>query len=240
MTTHEAQALLDKIVGQVLGYKNPLSLEQFMQKFTFDIRLPQPVTDITDGTITWAQSINPTRFVKMENARGLELAGASPATDYLRPARQLNSMEDIMAAWGEINLTTTERIKDSINVTESDNINYSENIYRSQDIRRSKNVLFTDGLNDSEFIVAGQRSGDSTFCIRIDDSGNCTNCFNVSWSGNLTNCLFMHDTGDMQDSMFCTNMKGKRFCIANMQYDEAEYRRLRDIAVRWILTETNA
>ena len=58
----------------------------------------------------------------------------------------------------------------------------------------------------------------------------------MSWSGNLTNCLFMHDTGDMQDSMFCTNIKGKRFCIANMQYDEAEYRRVRDFVVRWILT----
>jgi hypothetical protein len=40
----------------------------------------------------------------------------------------------------------------------------------------------------------------------------------------------------MQDSMFCTNMKGGRFCIANMQFDEAEYRRLRDEVVRWILT----
>lgn len=236
MTKSEAQYLLDKVVGQVFGYKNPLSLEQFMQKFTFDIRLPQPVTDISDGATTWAQSTNPTRFVRMENARGLEIAGASAKTDYLRPARPLDSIEDIMAAWNEINLTTTERYKDCINVSESDNIYYSENIFRSQDIRKSKNIIFSDGLNSCEFIVAGQRSGDSTFCVRLEDSGNCTNCFNVSWSGNLTNCLFMHDTRDMQDSMFCTNMKGKRYCIANMQYDEAEYKRLRDLVVRWVLT----
>lgn len=236
MKKDEAQALLDKIIGQVFGYQNPLSLEQFMQKFTFDIRLPQPVTDVTDGSTTWAQSTNPTRFVKMENARGLTLAGASPETDNLRPARPLNSIEDILAAWNEINLTTTERYKESINISESDNIYYSENVYRSQDIRKSKNVLFSDGLNGCEFVAAGQRSGDSTFCIRLEDSGNCTNCFNVSWCGNLTNCFFMHDTGDMQDSMFCTNMKGKRYCVANMQYDEAEYKRLKDLAVRWILT----
>lgn len=236
MTKTESQALLDKIVGQVFGYQNHLSLEQFMQKFTFDIRLPQSVTDITDGSTTWAQSINPTRFVKLENARGLEIAGASAKTDYLRPARLLNSIEDIMAAWSEINLTTTERYKDCINVSESDNIYYSENVYKSQDIRKSKNILFSDGLNGCEFIAAGQRSGDSTFCVRIEDSGDCTNCFNVSWSGNLTNCFFMHDTGDMQDSMFCTNIKGKRFCIANMQYDEVEYKRLKDLVVRWVLT----
>jgi hypothetical protein len=236
MTATEAKQLLDKIVAQVFGYQNPLTMEQFMQKFTFDVRLPQPVTDVTDGTITWAQSTNPSRFVKLENARGLELGGASPETDYLRPKRVLNSIEDIMAAWNEINLTTTERLKDSLNVAESDNIYYSENIYRSQDIHKSKNILFSDGVSDSEFIVAGQRSGNATFCIRIEDSGQCTNCFNVSWSGNLTNCFFMHDTGDMQDSMFCTNIKGKRFCVANMQYEEAEYKALKDIVMRWILT----
>jgi hypothetical protein len=236
MMAAEAQKLLDKIVGQVFGYQNPLSLEQFMQKFTFDIRLPQQVHDTVDGSVTWAQSTNPARFVKLKNARGLEIGGASAKTDYLRPRRPLNSMEDILAAWSEINLTTTERYKDSLNVAESDNIYFSENIYRSQDIHKSKNVLFSDGVNGSEFIAASQRSGNSAFCIRLEDSGNCTKCFNVSWSGNITNCFFMHDTGDMQDSMFCTNLKGRRFCIANMQYEEAEYNHIKDIVVRWILT----
>jgi len=236
MTTAEAQQVLNKVVGQVFGFQNPFSLEQFMQKFTFDIRLPQPVNDITDGSTTWAQSTNPTRFIKMKNARGYEVAGASAKTDYLRPKRPLNSIEDIMAAWNEINLTTTERYMDSLNVSESDNIYYSENVYRSQDIRKSKNILFSDGVGGCEFVVASQRSGDSTFCIRIEDSGDCTNCFNVSWSGNLTNCFFMHDTGDMQDSMFCTNLKGQRFCIANMKYEEAEYNQIKNMIARWVLT----
>lgn len=237
MTNVEAQKLLDKIVGQVFGYQNPLSLDEFTQKFTFDIRLPQQVTDALDGSVTWAQSTNPTRFVKMENARGMELGGASAKTDYLRPKRPLDSIEEVLTAWNEINLTTTERYKDSINVSESDNIYNSESVYRSQDIHKSKFVLFSDGISSSEYIVASQRSGSSTFCIRLEDSGSCTNCFNVSWSGNCTNCFFMHDTADMQDSMFCTNIKGKRFCIANMQYEEAEYNRIKDTVVRWILSD---
>jgi hypothetical protein len=236
MTTREAQQLLDTIIGQIFGYKNPLTLQEFMQKFTFDIRLPQQVSDSIDGSITWSQSTNPTRFVKMENARGLEIGGASEKTDYLRPKRDLNSVEEVLAAWNEINLTTTEKYKDSLNVSESDVIQYSENIYRSQDIRNCKNVLFSDGLGNSEFMAACQRSGDSTFCIRLEDSGECTNSFSVSWSGKITNCFFMHDTGDMEDSMFCTNIKGKRFCIANMQYEEAEYKKIKDQVARWILT----
>ncbi len=236
MTPQQAQALLDKVIGQIFGYQNPLTLEQFMQKFTFDVRLPQQVFDSFDGSETWAQSTNPTRFVKMTNARGLEIGEASSKTDFLRPKRALTNIQDILSAWNEINFTTTERYKDSINVSQSDNIYSSENVFRSQDVHNSKNILFSDGLHGSEFVVAGQRSANSIFCIRLEDSGDCTNCFNVSWSGKLTNCFFMHDTGDMQDSMFCTNVKGKRFCIANMQYDEDEYKKIKDVVARWILT----
>jgi hypothetical protein len=236
MTQREAQLMLDKIVGQIFGYKNPLTLEQFMKKFAFDIRLPQPVTDSIDGSITWSQTVNPTRFVKMENARGLEIAGASAATDFLRPKRDLHSIEEVLAAWSEINFTTTEKLLDSLNVHESDNLDLAENVYRSQDIRRCKNIIFSDGLNGCEYMAACQRSGKSSFCIRLDDSGECFNSFGVSWSGNISNSFFMHDTGDMQDSMFCTNIKGKQYCIANMQYTETEYKQIKDMVVRWILT----
>ena len=237
MTHNEAQKLLDKIIGQIFGYQDPPTLEQFMNKYTFDNRLPQQVIDSTDGTTTWAQSVNPTRFIKLDNARAAENdAKPGESASYLRPAQPLNNIQDILTAWNEINLTTTERIKDSINCSESDNIYGSENVFRSQDIRQSRNIMFCDGATNCEFMVASQRSGDSTFSIRLDDSGDCTNCFNVSWCGKMTNCLFMHDCGDMQDSMFCTNISGERFCIANMQYSEEEYRKLRDQVVRWILS----
>jgi hypothetical protein len=48
--------------------------------------------------------------------------------------------------------------------------------------------------------------------------------------------MFIHDAADMQDSMFCTNIKGKRFCIANMQFEEAEYRKLQKEVIAWILS----
>lgn len=232
MNAIEAKEILDKIVGQVFGYQNPLSLEQFMQKFTFDIRLPQQVYDSTDNSPTWASSTNPTRFIKMENARHNE----ATATEGLYPKEPINSLQELLDKWNKINLTTTEREIDSLNIAESDSIMKSENVFRSQDIRRSKNILFSDGIEDSEFIVAGQRSGANTFCIRIEDSGECSNSFGVSWSARITNCFFIHDAADMQDSMFCTNIKGKRFCVANMQFEEAEYMQLRQQVIQWILS----
>lgn len=236
MNEAQAKELLDKIIGQVFGYQNPLSLEQFMQKFTFDIKLPQQVVDAVDGSVTWAQSTNPTKFMKMENARNAEIGGASTATDGLRPKRALNSMDDIIAAWGEINFMTTERHIESLNVGQSDNIIRSENVFRSQDIRTCKNVLFSDGVSSCEYVAACQRSANSTFCVRVDDSGDCSNSFNVAWSSKISNSFFISDAADMQDSMFCTNIKGKRFCIANMEYTEQEYNHYKEMVIRWILT----
>lgn len=228
MNAHEAKLIVDKIVGQVFGYQNPLSLEQFMQKFAFDIRLPQLVYDSTTNEPTWASSTNPTKFMKMENARTDEMG--------MRPARPLSSIQDVLAAWNEINYTTTERQMESLNVAESDSIDRSQNVYRSQDIRASKNIIFCDGIGNSEFVAASQRSSAVAFSIRVEDSGEVSNSFGISWCGKVTNSLFIHDCGDMQDSMFCTNMRGGRFCIANMQFEEAEYMRLRQEVIQWILS----
>lgn len=236
MTHSEAQTLLDKIVAQIFGFENPLSLDEFMKKFAFDIRLPQAVIDSTDGSTTWASSTNPTRFVSMHNARTLEIGGASPKTDFMRPKRSLKSVQDILDAWSEINFTTTDRHVESLNIAESDHVSRSENVFRSQDTHGSRNILFCDSAINSEYMAACQRSVNSSYCIRLDDSGECSNSFGVSFSSHVTNCFFMHDVGDMQDSMFCTNMKGKRFCIANMQYTEEEYKAIREIVARWILT----
>jgi hypothetical protein len=229
MDDKAAQAVLDKIIGQIFGFKNPLSLEQFRAKYAFDVRLPQQVNDTTTGQTTWTQSPNPSKFITVENA------WARQDWDN-RPKRQLNSVQDILAAWNDINYTATERHLDSLNIGESDNIYSSENVFRSQDITASKNILFSDGLNESEFVVAGQRSKGLSFCARVEDSHSTSNSFAVSWSKKIVNSFFIEDCGDMYECMFCSHITNKQFCIANIQYEEAEYRRLKDLVVRWILT----
>ena len=229
MTPKAAQAVLDKVIGQVFGYKNPLSLEQFMQKYAFDIRLPQQVFDSTTGEPTWTQAPNPTRFITVKNAWARE--------DWDKvPKRDIKTVEDILAAWNEINYTATDRHLDSLKVGESDNIYTSENVYRSQDISDSKNVLFSDGIFNCEYVVAGQRSNSSAYCIRIEDSKESSNSFSVIWSKKIVNCFFIQDCADMYECMFCSHITNKKFCIANMQFEEEEYRKLKDIVIRWILT----
>ncbi len=43
MDATKAKEIADKIVGQIFGFQNPYSLEQFINKFAFDVRLPQQV-----------------------------------------------------------------------------------------------------------------------------------------------------------------------------------------------------
>ena len=231
MNATEAKQILDKIIGQICGYQNPLSLEQFMQKFAFDVRLPQQVFDSTDNSPTWASSTNPTKFIKMDTARA-----KYAENDGFREKRPINNLQELLAMWNDINYFTTEREIESLNVAESDSVIKSENVYRSQDIRRSKNILFSDGVEDSEFVAASQRSGGNGFCIRVEDSGECSNSFGVSWSSKITNSFFIHDCFDMTDSMFCTNMRGRQYCIANMQFEKEEYEKLKQQVVQWILT----
>lgn len=227
-----AKAVIDKIIGQVFGFQNPLTLDQALQKFAFDVRLPQQVTDSETGQPTWAQSTNPTKFTSFENIMKKEQDA------YSRPARQLNGIEDILSAWNEINEMTTERYLDSVNVGQSDNIYSSENIFRSQDIHNCKNVVFCDSLvaGGCEFVLACQRSGGLTYCIRVEDSGECSNSFNVQWCKNVVNSMFISDGTGLQDCLFTSHVSNKRFMVANMQFDETEYKRLRDVVARWILT----
>lgn len=231
MDAATAQQTLDKIIGQIFGYQNPYTLEQFMQKYAFDIRLPQQVYDSTDNSQTWAQSTNPTRFIRFDNAMK-----RAEVDDWIIPKRPINSLQDILTAWNEVNLTATERQLDSHNIAESDNIYSSEYVYRSLDVHRSKYVLFSDAAIDSEYVACSQRSNSSSFCIRLEDSKLCSNSFEISWSGNITNSFFIHDSKDVSDSMFCSHISNKRFCIANMQFEEAEYMQLRQQVIQWILS----
>jgi hypothetical protein len=227
----EAQKILDKIIGQIAGYQNPFTLEQFLQKYAFDVELPVQVNDSTTGEATWTQSVNAAKFMTLTNARA-----RGKGDDWMPKKRPLHSIEDILSVWNEINYITTERQIDSINVAESDNIYSSENIFRTQDVVNSKNLVFCDGLMSCEYVAASQRSRNSNYCARIEDSKDCSGSFSVSWSGRVVNSLFIQDCGDLYECMFCSNLKGKKFCIANMQFEEQEYRKIRDMVVRWMLS----
>lgn len=227
----ELLPILDKIMGTIFGFKNPYTIDQFIQKYAFDVRLPKQTNDSITGEVTWAQSLAPQKFITMKNA-----FAEDAKSEWLIPKRPLANMEDILAAWQQTNLMATERQIEAINAVESDMVYNSENVYRSQDIHFSKNVAFCDGVKKCEFVAASQRSHSNTYSLRIEDSQECSNSFNVIWSGKISNSFFIQDCYDMFECMFCSHMRSKRFCIANMQFEEEEYKKIKAMVIQWILT----
>ncbi|HIT71256.1 MAG TPA: hypothetical protein IAD08_04990 [Candidatus Scatovivens faecipullorum] len=230
MTNRETLEKMNKIFINIFGRENPYTLEEILSKFAFDIKLPQKVLDSMTNKETWAESINPNKFITQKNMELFDIQHG-----WLQKKKDIDSLEDVLKYWKKINYTTTERIYDSENVHKSDTIYRSENVYRSLDCRECKNTIYCDGCANSEFIMGCQRTSGSNFCIRVDDSGECINSYNVICSSKISNSFFIQDCKDLDECMFCSHISNKKYCISNMQCEKEEYFTIKKEIINWIL-----
>lgn len=231
MSEEETKVVVNKIFKTVFNSVNNFSLDEVLEKFAFDIKLPKQVNDSITNEVTWADSINSGKFITNKN-----MEAKDTSTGWMLEKKEINGLEDIINIWNTINLTTTERVYDSINVSQSDTIYSCENVFRSTDCNRCKNIVFCDSCGNSEYLLASQRSGTCSFSIRCDDSKDCSNSYNVICSNKVTNSLFVQDCFNLYECMFCSHIANKRFCIANMQFEEDEYYEIKSAVVEWILS----
>lgn len=234
MKDKEALEKINLIFMNIFDKGNPFTLDEILSKFAFDIKLPQRVIDSMTSKETWAESVNPNKFITQNNMELYEKQHG-----WIMKRREVNSLQDILNIWKKINLTTTERVYDSENVSKSDTIYKSENVYRSLDCRECKNIIFTDGCGNSEYMLACQRTSGSNFCIRVDDSGNCLNCYNVICSAQISNSLFIQDCKNLDECMFCSHISDKKYYIANMPFEREEYMEIKKEIINWILSKNS-
>ncbi len=230
MNENKALEIINKIFKVVFNRDNNYTLEELLEKFAFDIKLPKQVNDFTTNEVTWADSINSGKFITNKN-----MEKRDTTIGWMLEKQEINNLQELIDIWNTINLTTTERVYDSINVVKSDTIYRCENVYRSTDSRDSKNIIYCDSCGNSEFLLASQRSNTCNFCIRCDDSKNCSNSYNVICSNKVINSLFIQDCFDLYECIFCSHIASKKFCIANMQFDEQEYYEIKEAIIEWIL-----
>ncbi len=228
MNHKQAQEILNKIIERIFEHKNPWTLQQYMEKNAFDVRLPMRANDFMTGEDAWVSSMNPPRFRTFNNLLAQE-------GDFMIPTRKIENIEDLLSAWEETNWFASDRNLDSINLLESDNIRSSENIFRSQDVNESNNILFSDGCHASEFSASVQRSGIISFSCRVEDSSTVSNSFSVSWSKNVNNSMFIQDSSDLYECLFCSHINSKEYCVANMQFEKEEYFRIKNLVQEWVL-----
>ena len=232
MNDKQCKQVLDEIFMGVFEQKCLLNLNDVLSEFAFDIKLPNKVIDAVDGKETWASSINSNKYISQENMMKYD-----NYKGWMRPKKEISSLDEILTLWNKINYTTTERNYDSINISKSDTIYRSENIYRSQDCRECKNAIKKDGCANSEYILACQRSSNLSYCIRVDDSSNCSNSYSVICSSKISNSFFVQDANSLYECMFCSHISNRRYCIANMQFDKDEYMNIKFEVVKWIVSQ---
>lgn len=230
MNDKEALKIINKIFKSIFDKDNNYNLEEILEKFAFDIKLPKQVTDSTTNEITWADSISSGRFITNEN-----MEKRDKEVGWMLPKKDINDLEELINIWNSINLTTTERVYDSINVAKSDTIYRCENVYRSTDCSDSKNIVYCDSCGNSEYLLASQRSGTCNFSIRCDDSKDCSNSYSVICSNKVSNSLFIQDCYNLYECIFCSHIASKRYCIANMQFESDEYYQIKEKIIEWIL-----
>lgn len=230
MNDKETLEVINKIFNNIFEKDNKLSLEEILNKFAFDINLPKKVYDTKTGEETYADSITSGKFITLNNMEEID-----SKTGWMLDKKDINSLEDIINIWNTINLTTTERVYDSINVSKSDTIYRCSNVYHCSDSSDSKNIIYCDSVGNSDYLLASQRTSSSNFCIRCDDSVNCSNSYSVICSNKVINSLFIQDCFDLYECMFCAHIASKRYCIANMQFDESEYYEIKKLIIEWIL-----
>lgn len=232
MNDKQCKTVVDEIFMEIFGQKSPIGLDDLLSECAFDVRLPNKVIDSVTGEETWASSINSNKYIsqdvmeKYDSYRG-----------WMRPKKEITSLDQILKLWGKVNYTTTERVYDSLNVSKSDTIYNCENIYRSQDCRKCRNTIYSDGCGDSEYIIACQRSSNCSYSIRVDDSNSCSNSYNVICSSKISNSLFIQDANSLHECMFCSHISNRRYCIANMQFEKEEYMAIKTEVLKWIMNQ---
>ena len=230
MNDKQLKGVINEVFMAIFEEKIHREIDELLSECAFDIRLPNKVIDAVTGDETWASSINANKYISQDNMQKYD-----EYKGWMRPKKEVSSLDEILKLWDKINYTTTERVYDSINVSKSDTIYNSENIYRSQDCRSCKNTVFSDGCANSEYIIACQRSANCNYSIRVDDSNNCSNSYSVICSAKISNSFFIQDANSLHECMFCSHISNRRYCIANMQFDKEEYMEIKKEVIKWIL-----
>lgn len=230
MDDNAALEIANQIFQMVFDCENPYSLDELFQKFAQGVRLPFPVKDFIAGDETWSTAAPEHNFITNAN-----MAEIDQTSGWLKPAQSFGGVNDILDAYREINSITTERVYDSLQVAKSDTIYGCENVYRSTDCRACSNIIYTASCGNSEYLLGCERSANCNFCIGVSDSGNCSNSYQVVCSSKILNSLFVQDCFDLYECMFCAHLASRKYCVANVELDQAEYYRLKPLVIEWIL-----
>ena len=231
MDIQKAKQISDYIFKDVFGVENPYSLEEIAKQFAIDIPTLNKVKCAISGVDTWSFSPKNEKIASQK-----AIMERFKKDEWIVKKKDINTIDDILKSWQEINYLSGEKYINSQDVSESDGVYNSSNVYRSISIFDSQNIIFSYKNFNSNYLLA---SRDNSYCnlgIRMKESIYCSSSFEVSWSNKVSKSMFIHDCYDLYECLFCSHLRSKKYCIANMQFEVEEYLKLKKLVIEWILT----
>ena len=235
MDEAKAKHIVDYVFKDVFGADNPFSLEEVRERFAFDLELPQKANGAITGEEVWTISeikdrvIGPKAFIDRMKK-----------DEWMREKKPIDSMDDLLGLWGEINYMQGNRFEDSTEVAESDNVYHSTFVYRSTETLHSQNIVFSNNNFGCNYLVASSDNSKCTLGVRVRKSVLCSSGFEISASNRVSKSMYIRSSTDLFECIFCSQLRSKRYCIANMQLEKEEYMRAKDLIVEWTLKNFDA
>lgn len=231
MKKEQAKIVADKVFKDIFGIDNPFTLDQIKEKFTKNINLPVQQKCAMSGEEIWVHNpqsqnkhISPEAFLEQYKVDG-----------WMKPKQTINNIEDVLKCWEKVNYLSGNKIINSDNVDESDSIIGSSNIYHSSLIQDSKNVVFCHNDYYSNFMLASEGNNSCNYGFRLFDSIYTSSSYEVRWSKKVSKSMFINDSDSLYECMFCSGLQAKKYCIANIQFSEEEYFRIKKMVIDWII-----
>lgn len=230
MDVQNVKKISDYIFKDVFGVDNSFSLEELQKKFAIDIPSVQKIKCLLSKKDTWTFSATDEKIASQE-----AIAEQFKKDEWMKKKKSLDSMKDILNAWEEINYQTSEKYINSVDVAQSDGVYNSANVFHSVSIFDSKNIVFSYKIFDSNYMFASRDNSSCTLGIRMKESLFCSSGFEISWSNKVSKSMYIHDSFDLFECLFCSHIRTRKYCIANMQFEKEEYFKLKKKVVEWIL-----
>jgi len=137
MDKQTPQTIINYIFNDIFGVQNGFTLEEVQARLCKNIPLPQNVKCALTGSETWILPLETSPVINPSAVRMLK-----GVEDWLRPTKPINTIEDLLMSWKEINYQAGEKVTDSVNVEKSDSITSCSNVFYSSLIGNSKNIVF--------------------------------------------------------------------------------------------------
>lgn len=183
------------------------------------------------GTVWMADGQEEEKYINQE-----QVAEGYKKDSWMRPYTKLESMEEILKKWAGINYAVASRQVNSVEVEESDEVYNSRGVYASSSIFDSKNIVGSRKLFDCGYLVGCRDDSACSIGTGVRESIYCTRCWEVSWSNKVSRSAFVHDGYDVSECLFCSHLRSKKYCVANIQLEKEEYLRVKEMVKGWVIS----